>query len=99
MQMEAAMRKMKITATAAELAEIFGVTEKTIYVWTARGLMEKSSRGKYLLKESVRNFAEYVRVLAEGGNFHVWFFDHCEGRFADARTRREALRLEEADDG
>ena len=83
-------------ATTAELAEILGVTKKTVIAWSKHGLMEKSSHGKYRLKESLQGFAEYVRVVADGGNIYNWLFEHCEGKFADARHRREYLGLEDA---
>jgi hypothetical protein len=86
--------KMETEATTAELAEIFGVTRKTICTWAKLGLMEKSSYGKYRLKESLRNFAEYMRIVSEGRNIYAWQFEHIEGRFADGR----AIPFDEAEE-
>jgi phage terminase Nu1 subunit (DNA packaging protein) len=60
---------MEKTATTAELAEIFDVTKKTISVWAKRGLMEKAAHGRYKLKESLRNFAQYSVIVREGRRY------------------------------
>ena len=84
--------KIKIEVGTSELAEILGVTSKTIIQWSRPPrLMEKVSHGKYRLKESLQNYVEYMRVKSEGGNLDTWCFERTEGRFADVRRRREAL--------
>jgi len=76
---------MQNEATTSELAEILSVSRKTICAWAKSGLMEKSSHGKYKLKESLRNFAQYCAIVRDGGNLHTWIFESVEGRFANDR--------------
>ena len=86
---------MKIEASTSELAEILGVSSKTIIAWSRPPrLMERVSHGKYRLKESLQNYVEYIKVKSEGGNIWTWSFEHIEGRFADARMRDEVLHGE-----
>lgn len=59
-------------ATTAELAEFFGVTWKTICEWAQSGVVVKLRHGRYDLRESVKNWAEYQRCLAEGGDLELW---------------------------
>jgi hypothetical protein len=65
---------MEREATTSELAEILDCTAKTVIEWSKIGLMVKTSYGKYNLKNSLRNFAEYMRIVAEGYDspLHVW---------------------------
>jgi hypothetical protein len=57
---------MQLEATTAELAELLGVSEKTICSWAKRGIMEKLSHGKYDLGESLRNWTAYQKMLHKG---------------------------------
>jgi hypothetical protein len=57
---------MQREATTTELAEILDVTAKTICEWAKAGIMEKVSYGKYDLKKSLKNWAEYQRCIFEG---------------------------------
>jgi hypothetical protein len=79
------MLKMEKTATTAEFSEIFAVSKKTISVWAKRGLMVKSAQGRYKLKESLRNFAQYCVIVREGGDIMRWMHEASEGRFMNDR--------------
>jgi hypothetical protein len=63
---------MQTEATTVELAEIFSVTPKTICEWAKSGIMEKTSYGKYNLKNCLRNWVIYQRVILEG-HVDTWF--------------------------
>jgi hypothetical protein len=60
---------MQLTISTAEAAEVFGVTSKTICEWAKVGLLEKVSHGKYDLKKSLKNWAEYQRCIGEGADY------------------------------
>ena len=70
---------MQFEITTAEAANVFSVTRKTIADWRAKGIMVKTSDGKYNLRESLRNFIEYRDVLREGGDLDLWWL-RCEQR-------------------
>jgi len=57
---------MQLEATTAELAELLGVSEKTICSWAKHGIMEKLAHGKYDLGASLRNWVEYKKCAFEG---------------------------------
>jgi hypothetical protein len=57
---------MQYEATTSELAEILGVTRKTVAWWANAGVMEKISHGRYDLKKSLENWAGYQRCIFEG---------------------------------
>jgi hypothetical protein len=57
---------MQHEATCAELVEILGVTRKTVALWAQHGVMVKTSHGRYDLKASLRNWAEYQKIIREG---------------------------------
>ena len=65
---------MEREATTTELAEILGVTPKTICEWAKTGIMENVSYGKYNLKNSLRNWAEYQKCIFEGHDdpLNIW---------------------------
>jgi phage terminase Nu1 subunit (DNA packaging protein) len=59
---------MQHEITTSEAVEIFSVTRKTIAEWAKHGIMEKTSYGKYNLKNCLRNWVIYQRVIREGYN-------------------------------
>lgn len=59
---------MQNTITTAEAVELFDVTRKTIAAWAQYGVMVKLAHGKYDLKESLKNWAEYQRCIFEGAD-------------------------------
>jgi hypothetical protein len=63
---------MQHEITTSEACEIFSVTRKTIAEWAKLGIMEKTSYGKYNLKNCLRNWAIYQTVIREG-HADTWF--------------------------
>ena len=61
---------MEKEATTAELAEIFSVSRKTISVWAKRGLMEKSSHGRYKLEGVPEKFCAILHRRPRGRRSH-----------------------------
>jgi hypothetical protein len=57
---------MQHEGTTSELAEILGVTRKTIALWSQQGIMEKLRHGRYDLKRSLENWAAYQKCVFEG---------------------------------
>ena len=57
---------MQHEATTAELAEILGVTRKTIALWAQQGIMVKLRHGVFDLKPSLENWVAYQRCIFEG---------------------------------
>lgn len=58
--------------TTLELAEILSCTKKTIADWANKRILVKIAHGKFDLRESLRNWAEYKQCLAEGCTFFNW---------------------------
>jgi hypothetical protein len=63
---------MQFEITTGEAAEIFSVTKKTVCEWAKHGIMEKTSHGKYNLKNCLRNWVIYQTVIREG-HADTWF--------------------------
>lgn len=51
--------------TAAELAELVGISTRTVHDLLKRGIVIRKGRG-YVLKASVRNYTKHLRDLATG---------------------------------
>lgn len=50
-----------LTVSAAVLARLLGVTGKAIYELAKSGIIERASKGNYVLESSVRGYCEHTR--------------------------------------
>ncbi|MFC3802818.1 hypothetical protein [Cohnella sp. GCM10012308] len=76
--------------TAAQLADLLGLTPRRVQQLAEEGIVVKSGRGKYVAAESVQN---YIRLQAEGaaGKSEVDYFDE---RALHERAKRRKTELE-----
>ncbi|MCZ8158646.1 MAG: hypothetical protein O9256_01980 [Rhizobiaceae bacterium] len=74
--------------TGPVLAELLGCSERQVRQWAAEGVIEKASRGKYVLAPSVQ---AVVRKALENGSS-----DMERQRIDFMKAKREALELETA---
>ncbi|KQW27036.1 hypothetical protein ASE36_18970 [Rhizobium sp. Root274] len=74
--------------SAPELAELLGCSERQVRQWATEGVIEKASRGKYVLAPSVQ---AVVRKALENGSS-----DMERQRIDFMKAKREALELETA---
>jgi hypothetical protein len=58
--------QMQFEITTSEAAEVFSISKKTVCEYSKLGIFEKISHGKYNLKNSLRNYVIYQKVLREG---------------------------------
>ncbi len=78
-----------IIITAKELAELLGVTDRTVRSLHDRGHVVKASPGKYKLRESVKTYCEAIRGIAAGRG--------GESGVRELTTERARLAKEQAD--
>jgi phage terminase Nu1 subunit (DNA packaging protein) len=52
---------LPVTASTADLCELFAVTRKTIAQWTAAGVLTRRARGRFNLIEAVQAHAKLMR--------------------------------------
>jgi DNA-binding XRE family transcriptional regulator len=85
---------MQLEATTAELAELLGVSEKTICSWAKHGIMEKLAHRKYDLGASLRNWVEYKKCAFEGYDhpMDVWLIRRDERWLAEESAWSEEER-------
>jgi terminase small subunit / prophage DNA-packing protein len=56
------------TVSASELADLLGVTRKTIAAWATGGIVSRAGHGRYDLRASIRGFAKHMRERERGGD-------------------------------
>lgn len=76
-------------ATAEQLADLLGVTPKTVRNHAQRGVVVKASRGKYLLAESIRNLLADARKASRSNELDA-------EQLALVREKRRAAELRNA---
>ena len=62
----AAVPNLPETVPAAVLADLLGVSGKTVRELAVRGIVVRASRGEYALRASVRGYAAHLRGVATG---------------------------------
>lgn len=75
--------------TAEDLADLLGVTPKTVRNHADRGVVVRSGRGKYLLAESIRNLLADARKASRNN-------DLDKEQLALVREKRRAAELRNA---
>ncbi|ABE63184.1 conserved hypothetical protein [Nitrobacter hamburgensis X14] len=75
--------------SAKELAELFGISDRSVRELHDRGTVKKSARGRYLLTESVQLYTAHLRGVAAGRG--------GEGGVLDLTVERARLAKEQAD--
>lgn len=78
--------------TVVELSRWFGITPRRVQSLVTDGHLTKPEAGKYDLKESVRQYIEFLRKSGRGGG--VKLVDE-KTRLTTAQADREELELEE----
>jgi hypothetical protein len=85
---------MEHEVSTAEACEIFSVTRETIAEWARLGIMQKTSYGKYNLKNCLRNWVVYQTVIRQG--YHdpllVWSLRMDEIWKEEERRARDVAR-------
>ncbi len=82
------------TVSATELGELIGVSARTIRELAAAGAIERTARGQYALKDSVRRAFSHLRAAAAGrGAGGAGVADLATERALLARIQREAIAL------
>lgn len=76
--------------SAEELADLLGVTPKTVRNHADRGVIVRASRGKYLIAESVRNLLADARKASRSN-------DLDKEQLALMREKRKAAELRNAE--
>jgi len=56
----------EIEVSAKDLAKVIGVKDRTVREFADRGLVIRTSRGRYRLIESVRTYCDHIRTTASG---------------------------------
>ena len=56
------------TVSATELADLLGVSKKTIAAWATSGVVVRTAHGCYDLRASVRGFAKHMHERNRGGD-------------------------------
>ena len=79
---------MKYLITTNEIAEIFSLSERRIQQLTKEGVLKNTSRGKYNLKESIKDFIKYKIELSRSK------YSSCEIDISEARRRKEVAEAE-----
>lgn len=79
--------------TTLELADLFGVTDRTIRDLVVRGIIEKSPRGTFVLRDTVTRYTAHLRETAasRGGVATAGLTDARE-RMAREKADQIALR-------
>src|ERR1700680_945206 len=54
------------SCAAAELADLLGVSDKTVREMARRGIIVRAGRGAYDLRASVRGYCRHLRDIATG---------------------------------
>jgi phage terminase Nu1 subunit (DNA packaging protein) len=75
--------------SAKDLAELFGISDRSVRELHDRGIVKKSARGRYLLLESVQLYTAHLRGVAAGRG--------GEGGVIDLTVERARLAKEQAD--
>lgn len=60
------MKKKDVAVTTTELADLLGVTPRTVTGLAREGVVVRAGRGVYLLAPSVKNYCERLREMAAG---------------------------------
>jgi terminase small subunit / prophage DNA-packing protein len=58
----------KESVSATELADLLGVSKKTIAAWATSGVVARTAHGRYDLRASIRGFAKHARERDRGGD-------------------------------
>lgn len=82
-------QSLKGEVSAKELAELFGISDRSVRDLHDRGIVKKSARGRYLLAESVQLYTAHLRGVASGRG--------GEGGVLDLTAERARLAKEQAD--
>jgi phage terminase Nu1 subunit (DNA packaging protein) len=82
-------QSLKGEVSAKELAELFGISDRSVRELHDRGITKKSGRGRYLLTESVQLYTAHLRGVAAGRG--------GEDGVLDLTVQRARLAKEQAD--
>jgi terminase small subunit / prophage DNA-packing protein len=84
------------TLSASELAYEFDCDEKTIRNLMTRGIVVKSSRGRYARSESTRNYVRHLREVASGrgGGEKQATLAEEKSRLARAQADHASLKIQ-----
>jgi hypothetical protein len=81
----------KLVSTS-DICALFGVTRKTVAVWTAAGMLERVAHGRFDLAKSVRAFAKHAKHGA-GGETIATEVGSERARLLKAQADRAELQL------
>lgn len=82
--------------SAKELAELFGISDRTVRDLYDRGIVKKSARGRYLLTESVQLYTAHLRGVAAGRGGEDGVVDLTAERARLAKEQADAVSLKNA---
>ena len=56
----------KVTVSVTVLSDIFGVTDSRVRQMAREGIVERAAKGRYNLKDSLKNYILALKVAGEG---------------------------------
>jgi len=87
------MKNENETISAAELADILGVSKKTIASWATSGIVVRKAHGEYDFRESVKSFAKHMRDRGSGDATAVTAVATERGALLRVQRQRAELEL------
>jgi phage terminase Nu1 subunit (DNA packaging protein) len=82
------------TVNATTLADLLGVSKKTVAAWATAGVVKRTKHGEYDLRDSVRGFARYMRNHG-GDTTAVAAVAANRAEFLQIQTERARFQLEQ----
>lgn len=63
---EAALDLSTVVVSAADMAEMFGVSRRSVSEFSERGIIDRVGRNRFALQRSVKLYCEHLRAIAAG---------------------------------
>jgi phage terminase Nu1 subunit (DNA packaging protein) len=86
----------EIEISGRDLAEAFGVSERSVRDFADRAIVQKTGRGRYRLLESVRLYTEHLRLVAAGRGGETAVLDLAAERARLAKEQADGQALKNA---